>query len=89
MVMDKLQTPAQRIANAVWLRDQLAQLITSCEENIADDQALADQARDDNRVAYLARVESHAHWKRQLERILRGKTFTEELRESVKWKGLL
>lgn len=73
--MDKLQTPAQRIANAVWLRDQLAQLITRCEENIADDQALADKELS---VVHLVRVASHRHWKRQLERILRGKTFTEE-----------
>ena len=82
---EKPQTPAQRVANPVWLRDQIGKLVKDCDENIAEDQALADNARDDERDKYLARVESHRHWKSNLERILRGKTFTEDLREAVKW----
>jgi hypothetical protein len=75
MKRDKHQTRAQRVANPVWLRAQIGDLVESCEENIAEDQELADKARDDaKRGRYLERVDSHKHWKRQLERILRGET---------------
>ena len=82
---EKPQTSAQRVSNPVWLRAQIQKLIEECDSNIEEDQALADKTRDNARDTYLARVESHQHWKRQLERILRGKTFAEELRDSVKW----
>jgi hypothetical protein len=82
-VKEKRQTPAQRVANPVWLRDQITQLVKDCNENIAIDQKLADKARDDKRDMYLARVESHRYWKRTLERILHGRTFAEELRDTV------
>jgi hypothetical protein len=82
-VKDKQQTPAQRVANPVWLRDQITQLVKNCNENISVDQKLADKARDDKRDMYLSRVESHRYWKRSLERILRGRTFAEELRDTV------
>lgn len=76
----KRQTTAQRVANPVWLRDQIGQLVQDCDENIADD---AEQARCAGSIVqrdkYLARVESHRHWKHQLERVLRGRTFAEEL----------
>ena len=85
MKHDKRQTPAQRTANAVWLRQQITQLVTSCDESIEKDQELADKARDSaKRDMHLGHVSCHQHWKRQLERILRGKTFTEELRDAVK-----
>lgn len=84
----KHQTPAQRVTNPVWLREQISDLIESSEENIAEDQELADKERDDaKRGRYLERVESHQHWKRQLERILRGKTFMEEITEDLKSAG--
>lgn len=84
-VRDKHQTPSQRITNAMWLRSQITALVTSCDENIAEDQELADKARDSaKRDMYQERVASHQHWKRQLERILTGKTFTEDLRDAVK-----
>ena len=82
---EKPQTSAQRVANPVWLREQISNLIESCEENIAEDQELVDKAHDSaKRDMYLERVASHQHWKRQLERILTGKTFTEDLRDTVK-----
>ena len=71
----KNQTPAQRITNPVWLRQQITKLVADCEESITEDQALADKARDDvRRSRYAASVDCHRHWKRQLERILTGKT---------------
>ena len=83
---DKHQTPAQRVANPVWLREQIGKLIQDCDDNIKEDQKLADKERDDRRQdIYLARVESDRHWKSKLERILRGKTLTEDLRDAVKW----
>ena len=84
----KHQTPAQRVTNPVWLREQIGTLIESCAENSAEDQELADNEHDDaKRGRYLERVESHQHWKRQLERILRGKTFMEEITEDLKSAG--
>lgn len=80
----KRQSPAQRVANPVWLREQIGKLVNDCAANIEYDQELADKTRGDDRGVYLARVESHQHWKRQLERILRGKTFNEELRDAVR-----
>lgn len=82
MKPDKSQTPAQRVTNPVWLRAQIRSLIKSCEENIAEDRALADKERDDvKRKRYLERIASDQHWKRELERILHGKTFAEMIRE--------
>ena len=85
---EKHQTPAQRVANPVWLRDQIGKLVQDSNKNITKDQQLADNERDDaKRGRYLERVESHQHWKRQLERILRGKTFMEEVAENLKSTG--
>ena len=85
MPPDKIQTPSQRVTNPVWLRAQIGKLIESCAENITEDQRLADQERDETRrERYLARVEGDRHWKWELERILRGKTFAEEFSASVK-----
>ena len=81
---EKSQTPAQRVANPVWLREQIAKLVADCEENITEDQARADKERDDDRRArYAASVDCHRHWKRQLERILIGKTVIEDLADTL------
>lgn len=80
---EKPQTPSQRVANPVWLRSQIGKLVRDCDENIEEDTRRANQARGDERAMYLARVESHRHWKRQLERILRGKTIGEDLDDAV------
>jgi hypothetical protein len=82
-VKEKLQTPAQRVANAVWLRDQIARLITSCDERIEEDERLAAWARGDEGALVRARIEFHEHWRRQLQRILRGKTLAEDLRTTI------
>lgn len=84
----KNQTPAQRVANPVWLRAQIQRLIKECAFHIEEDQALADKARDDAGDRYLERVESHRHWKQQLERILRGKTTNEDLRALLQQEGV-
>ena len=81
---EKPQTPSQRVANPVWLREQISELIEVCDASIGEDQELADAAWDDLRDYYLSRVESHRHWRMRLERILRGKTFTEDLRDATK-----
>ncbi len=82
------QTPAQRIANPVWLRGQIQELIRSCADNIKDDLKLADQTYGDVSAQYHASVKSHRHWKRQLERILQGKTSAEVLRSVLAAEGL-
>lgn len=77
---EKQQTDAQRVANPVWLRDQLQRLIASCDEHIKDDQDLADNERDSvRRARYEASIDCSRHYKRQLERILAGKTAAENL----------
>ncbi len=87
--MTKRQTPAQRIANPVWLRGEIAGLIEDCAAHIEEDQELADKAcEDDTSGWFLARVSVHHHWKRQLERILRGKTSTEDLQAFLKREGV-
>ena len=88
MKHEKPQTPAQRVTNPVWLREQISALIESCDDNIAEDQVLADKERDDaKRGLYLERVDSQKHWKRQLERLLCGKTFMEQIIEDAKNAG--
>jgi hypothetical protein len=88
-VTTKNQTPAQRITNPVWLRQQIAQLVADCKENITEDQALADKERDDvRRARYAASVDCHRHWKRQLERVLTGKTSTEDLADTLIAQGV-
>jgi hypothetical protein len=87
-VKEKHQSPAQRLANPVWLRDQINKLVRHCDENIEEDQKLASQTGDDDyRKICLERVEIARHLKRQLERILRGKTLTEEL--TAKWQEII
>lgn len=83
---EKQQTPAQRLANPVWLRAQIKDLIRSCDAHIKEDLKLASQTVDDVSARYRASVESHRHWKRQLERVLRGETLTEKLIQS--WEQL-
>ena len=80
----KTQTPAQRVANPVWLRAQIQALVQACDDNIKEDEDLAHQARTDpTRDEYLARAEAQRHWRRQLRRILRGKTFAEVVDEAL------
>ena len=86
---DKLQTPAQRVTNPVWLRQQITKLVADCEENITEDQELAAKERDESRRArYEASVDCHRHWRRQLERILTGKTSTEDLADTMIAQGV-
>jgi hypothetical protein len=85
-VKEKQQTPAQRLANPVWLRAQIKDLIHNCDMHIKEDLKLAAQTYDDVSAQYRASVVSHRHWKRQLERVLRGETLTEKLIQS--WEKL-
>lgn len=86
----KNQTPAQRVTNPVWLRQQIAELVVDCEETIAEDQALVAKERDDvRRARYAASVDCHRHWKKQLERILAGKTDVEALADTLIAQGAL
>ena len=75
---EKQQTPAQRVTNPVWLRDQITKLVRECSENI----------EEDSKLAQTERVEVHCHWKRQLERILRGKTAHEDLCDFLQQEGM-
>ena len=81
---EKQQTCAQRIANSVWLRGQIQQLIERCNVRIKDDQYLADKERDNiRRARHEAGVDCAQHYKRQLERILAGKTTAEDLADLI------
>jgi hypothetical protein len=86
-VKEKRQTIAQRLSNPVWLRAQLRELIQSCDEHITEDWKLAQQTSGDVSARYLASVQSHRYWKRQLERVLRGNTFAEDLEENLAREG--
>lgn len=88
LMTTKAQTPAQRITNPVWLRQQIATLVADCDENITEDLALAAKEHDDaKRARYEASVDCHRHWKRQLERILSGKTSIEDLADTLIEQG--
>jgi hypothetical protein len=88
-VKEKPQTQAQRVSNAVWLREQLQGLINNCDEDIQEDQERAGRTGCvDAQDKYLGLIDSHRYWKRQLERILDGKTFAEALEENRKHAGV-
>lgn len=90
VIPTKNQTPSQRVANPVWLRQQIAKLITECDETIAEDRALLAKERDDQRRArYEASVDCHRYWKKQLERILTGKTDVEALADILIENGVV
>ena len=74
----------RRIADPEWYREQLKALIASCDDNIKEDSEMAEQAPSDERAKYEARVEADQHFKRSLERVLRGQTFAEALAEGLK-----
>ena len=85
----KIQTPAQRVTSPVWLRAQIAQLIANCDENIAEDhERAAKECNDTMRARYEASVDCHLHWKKQLVRILTGKTTTEDLADALRSLGV-
>jgi len=84
MPKTKELTPDQRVTNAPWLREQIQKLIQDCDDNIKEDTEMMNLATSPEMSKYEARVESHQHWKRNLERILRGKTFVEDLAEGIK-----
>lgn len=86
-VREKHQTPSQRITNAMWLRNQIQQLVKDCDSAIKEDLSRADQTYGDVSQSYRASVSSTRHWKRQLERILHGKTRAEEIAETVGQAG--
>jgi hypothetical protein len=68
-----VNTPAQRITNAVWLREQLRQIIEQCAACIAEHSLLISQTpRESERLVAITKVKSAERWKRELERVLRG-----------------
>ena len=70
---EKTLTPAQRRSSPVWLRQQLADCIRRCDDDIAKN--LKRATREQNpalRVNYRVRADCHRTSKRQLERILAG-----------------
>jgi hypothetical protein len=75
---------SRRIESVEWYREQIKKLIESCDENIKEDQELADSALYEVRDKYIARVETAQHYRKQLARVLRGRTFADDLAESLK-----
>ena len=81
----KFLTPAQRITNPVWLREQIPALIEDCNDSIKRAETLADRAHadEDKRARHLARAEGHLYWREQLWRILRGEEALRQKREGT------
>jgi hypothetical protein len=75
-----METPDQRVTSSRWYRTQLQDLIDECSVNAAVDRDLSVQ--EDTQV-YAARLKTTLHFKRHLERILRGQTAYEALYETL------
>lgn len=85
---EKPQTLGQRLSNPVWLREQLRELLTDCDENIIEDQERAAKMRDDvMRARYEASVDCYRHFRKQLCRILVGKTAMESIADTIRGHG--
>jgi hypothetical protein len=70
-----VSTPAQRITNAVWLREQLRQVISECDDCITTNNDLVRTSpHEGERLVAITKVYSTERWKRHLERVLRGET---------------
>lgn len=72
------ETPDQRVTNSRWYRTQLQDLIDECGIYVAVDHDLDVKHRGDTQV-FAARLAMTQHFKRHLERILRGQTTYEAL----------
>ena len=83
---EKHQTPSQRTTNPVWLRKQIQLLVARCDDDIREDLERAGQTYGELSQTYRASAAATRHWKKHLERILRGETVAEalaDLAESV------
>jgi hypothetical protein len=75
--------------NPVWLRQQVAELVADCDEHITADADLASKEHDATlRARYEASADCHRHWKKQLARILTGKTAAEDLATTLWTLGI-
>jgi hypothetical protein len=81
---DKPLTANQRVSNAPWIREQLREILSDCDDNIIEDQERAEKARDDvMRARYEASIDCHKHFRKQISRILVGKTAVEAIADLV------
>ena len=80
-------TKHQRIANAVWLREQIAQLAKDAESNAKEDASNAKEDSPSERDTHEARAATARHYATELRRILRGLTWEEDfaMRASAAW----
>lgn len=85
---EKQQTPSQRRSNPVWLRQQIERLIARCDDDIKEDLERAGQTYGEMSQSYRASASSTRHWKKQLERILCGKTLQEDIAEDLERGGI-
>jgi hypothetical protein len=82
---DKPLTANQRVSNAPWIREQLREILSDCDDNIIEDQERAEKERDDAmRARYEASIDCHKHFRKQISRILVGKTAIEAIADLVK-----
>jgi hypothetical protein len=77
------QSPAQRIANAVWLRMQIQSLANDAAANAKEDAKNAEESGSDERDKYVARADTAKHYASELRRILRGLTWDEDFADRV------
>lgn len=81
---EKPKPAPNRVSNPVWLREQLRELIEHCDDNIIEDQERAEKMHDDvMRARYEASVDCHRHFRKQLSRILVGKTAMESITDTI------
>ena len=85
---EKPKPSPNRVSNPIWLREQLRELLKDCDDNIIEDQERAEKTRDDvMRARYEASVDSFRHFRKQLSRILVGKTAFETLADTINGAG--
>jgi len=81
----KQLTSGQRLSNPAWLRDQLREMLKDCDDNIIEDEDRAQKARDEvMRARYEASADCQRHFRKQISRILVGKTAFEALADFIK-----
>lgn len=85
---EKPKAAPNRISNPVWLRAQLRELLADCDDNLIEDQERAEKTRDDiTRARYEASADLYRHFRKQLSRILVGKTAIESIADTIRGDG--
>jgi hypothetical protein len=77
------------VHDGLLAEQQVAELVADCDEHITADADLASKEHDATlRARYEASADCHRHWKKQLARILTGKTAAEDLATTLWTLGI-